>query len=1027
MMYVTPMHEIAETVKPLLTYAAFACAAAVGVVLAATAISCGTRMLLGSAKKLTAASLVGAALIGGMVVVGTENSAKPGTNGVSQVEGGTNMVTQAGGAGLPSGPLMLGISGLSNPAQQGSEPTVTDDDITAGWRLVSVSSNVLGAAIFSMPANATVWESAQASGRGLGAWHIPLDGWRFTYGDVGWTNGFAWVEGFFRSRFDSRANEIRLLSERLALCPAANWSRYNLAASRAWCATNDVDGLVVTFENAAVGDDPAKIANVQMELFPRTGEVALRYDLANVGDATYTAGLVVDGVNHLVEVGAGTREVVFQRVHPDDWDMDGIPNLLDVAPREPSPNAGCNQTDEWAMAAFPSNSAEIATMGYAAWAAARGAETNRLLVAFSVASANGAWPVCLAFGDKQVMCDGKEEIVFPIDCGARYAFSISGGELASVSVLGVGMRDMTWLDWYSPWDFSIGDVSIHQESAREGWLGSLASVEVAGLDVTHFYNNDQRQIVAELQNCHEDAYRGCTWSGGPGITFSNANSLSTVISWQTADSVGWATNYVTLVTTYEGDYAVTNGYVVSVGFNAEPSTRFMLGCPAVQFVNDGVGGDRPERVYRVSLNLLAPLGTRGNVTLSCSGSAVPTLYHDEERTRPVTLLDTFPLAIPTSGGFEDGMCVYMTSTNLGTGTVSASLTIEDDSDAHEESVPFEVIEPIRKLVNTEVVGEHVVNPPCLVSDGEALLKVDFKKADGGMFSVDDVQWSVVSGPGIIESDGLSAYVAPTSSYGSVTVEARFNGDAVQPRFVLPIVRPKSFDVKVFIVPPSEDDATIAWEVDEIEAGFSYANLIFSQLGVTFNLVETRQLQDSSYWHLQYKEQYPTEDGGTRLGLSRQLRRLVDTYKRQDCIEVYFIGNLLNSRTVGLKTDWGVIITKAATSQTLAHELGHVLGLADCFEKSNGQLIDHGDEPITREMLEHFDRDWGRETGRGFYEKDDTLARIIKSYLMNGISRSERIDIPHGAVHAWAKKDQNVKGFIHVGARYRKPSWEIYSK
>ena len=161
-------------------------------------------------------------------------------------------------------------------------------------------------------------------GRGWGAWHIPIGGWNFTYGDDGWTNGFVWVEGYFRSKFRSRANEIRLLSERLALCPAAHWSRYNLAASRAWSATNDVDGLVVTFENAAIGDDPTKIASVQMELFPRTGEVALRYDLANVGDATYTAGLVVDGTNHFVEVGAETREVVFQRVHPDDWDMPNV-------------------------------------------------------------------------------------------------------------------------------------------------------------------------------------------------------------------------------------------------------------------------------------------------------------------------------------------------------------------------------------------------------------------------------------------------------------------------------------------------------------------------------------------------------------------------------------------------------------------------------------------------------------------------------------------------------------------------------
>ena len=834
-------------------------------------------------------------------------------------------------------------------------------------------------------------------------------------------------EGYFRSRFNSRANEIRLLSDRLALCPAANWSRYNLTASRAWSVTNDVGGLVVTFENAAIADDPTKIASVQMELFPRTGEVALRYDLSNVGDATYTAGLVVNGTSNFVEVGAETREVVFQHVHPDDWDMDGIPNSIDDTPRVPSFNTGYNQSDAWAMAAFPSNATEIAAMGYAAWAAARGAETNRLLVAFSVASAKGAWPVCLTFGGKQVMCDGKAELIFPIDRGARYDFSVSGGELASVSVPGIETRDMTWMTWYQPWDFSIGDVSVHQESATEGWLGSLASVEVDGLDVTHFFDDDQKQIVAELQNCHEDAYRGCTWSGGPGITFSNVHSLATVISWQTVDSVQWATNYVTLVTTYEGDYAVTNSYVVSVGLDSEPPTILTVGCPAVQFVNDGIGGDRPERVYKIVLKLQAPLGTRGRVALSCNSSAGTTLYHDESRMQPVAPQETISLEIPTSGGFDDDACIYMTSTNLGIGTVSAVLNIEDGGGEHEESVPFEVIEPIRKLVNTAVVEGHVVNPPCVVSGGEALLKVDFKKSAEGTFAAGDIDWVVVSGPGIIESDGLFAYVAPTSNYGSVTVEARFNGDAVQPRFVLPIVRPTSYDVKVFIVPPPGDEAPIAWQTNDIEVGFQEANAIFTQLGITFNIVETRQLQDSSYWHLQYKEPYPTDDGGTRLDLSRQLLRLTDTYTRQDCIEVYFIGDLLNSRTIGVRTDFGVIITKAATSQTLAHELAHVLGLADCYEKSNGQLIDHGNEPVTKERFKHYDRDWGRESGRGFYEKDDTLVKIIQSYLMNGISMSGRIDIPHGAVHAWAKKDQNVKDFIHVGARYLKPSWEVYSK
>lgn len=485
---------------------------------------------------------------------------------------------------------------------------------------------------------------------------------------------------------------------------------------------------------------------------------------------------------------------------------------------------------------------------------------------------------------------------------------------------------------------------------------------------------------------------------------------------------------MTLVTTYAGDYAVTNGYTVSVGPSSSPATTLEVSCPAVQFLNDGIGGDRLERVYKISLRLLAARGTRGRVVLSCDGTSETTFYHDASCLQTVGVADSFPIEIPLSGGFETGLDVYMTSKKVGTGVVCSVLSIENDDGQHEERVPFEVIEPIRRLVNTETFNGYVVNPPCLVAEGEALLKVGFKKSAEGAFSANDIRWTVVEGPGIVESiDGLSAWVAPTSTYGTVTVEARFNGDSVQPRFVLPIVRPRSISVRAFIVPPPEAEKVESWAIEEIEEGFRNVNLLYGQLGITFNLEESYQLQDSSYWRLPYKETYVSDQGEVRTRLSQPLNRLINLYQQQDCVEVYFIGEFVRTPTVGLKTDRGLVITKRATWQTLAHELGHALGLSDCYEKSNGQLIDHGNEPVTRERFLHFDRDWGRETGRGFYEKDDTLEKIIRSYLMHGVTDAERIDIPYGAVHAWFRQDQNSQGFVPVGTRYFKPLWEVYSK
>ena len=161
---------------------AFTSAASVG----ACAVGAGAcwlaKKVARSARQIVAVSLVGAVLIGGMVVVGTDDAGtKPGTNDVTQVEGGTNTMTQTevstnvlGGAvqgrvRSPSAPQRVAngeSNGLALRRVRRTRPTmlspITDDDIAQGWRVVSMSSNALETAAFTIPPHATVWESAQA-------------------------------------------------------------------------------------------------------------------------------------------------------------------------------------------------------------------------------------------------------------------------------------------------------------------------------------------------------------------------------------------------------------------------------------------------------------------------------------------------------------------------------------------------------------------------------------------------------------------------------------------------------------------------------------------------------------------------------------------------------------------------------------------------------------------------------------------------------------------------------------------------
>jgi len=77
------------------------------------------------------------------------------------------------------------------------------------------------------------------------------------------------------------------------------------------------------------------------------------------------------------------------------------------------------------------------------------------------------------------------------------------------------------------------------------------------------------------------------------------------------------------------------------------------------------------------------------------------------------------------------------------------------------------------------------NPSRLVMGTNAVLKV----GANGDFSPSEVKLSVVSGPGVVfPTNGWETAVTPTGP-GTVTVEARFNDDEIQPRFVLPVVQP----------------------------------------------------------------------------------------------------------------------------------------------------------------------------------------------------------------------------------------------
>ncbi len=509
---------------------------------------------------------------------------------------------------------------------------------------------------------------------------------------------------------------------------------------------------------------------------------------------------------------------VYRRVLPYDLDNDGLPNDIDPAPEVPLVPSAWNQSEAWA-AAFPSNAAEIAAMGgYAAWVTERGTEPDRRLVSLGLVFDDGSVrPSLLDFGGVQVVADGTAELVFAIDCGARVPFTLTSGRLGSLAVTateppmrsGEGMTttESSVIQGTSdyPYERMVGDVELHLDSPRSGWMCRFAGVSITPDPLPHIYPVGSLELEATLSCCHSNAYLGCSWYGGAGITFSHEHSLSTEVTYDPDDPEDWTTNVISLVSQFVG-YTLTNHLHFTVGITNEPPLRFSIGCQDVFFLNDAdflegaCPSNRPERIRPVTLNLTGPMGTNGTARLSVEGDANPVVFHVVNgATNLVTASTDIPLTVTNDVSYTASYTVYVSCPNLGTGTITATFTPSgDDAEPQTAYATFRSIEPLRKLVTTEKFAGRYVNPSRLVMGTNAVLKV----GANGSFSPLEVEWRRISGSAEVESRGWYAIVTPTGK-DTVVVEARFNDDEIQPRFVLPVVQPRTIPVRAFVVQPPE--------------------------------------------------------------------------------------------------------------------------------------------------------------------------------------------------------------------------------
>jgi hypothetical protein len=288
--------------------------------------------------------------------------------------------------------------------------------------------------------------------------------------------------------------------------------------------------------------------------------------------------------------------------------------------------------------------------------AQRASDPNRRLVRLNVALQGGRWPVCVEVGGVPVMADGNAELLYAIDCGAQVPFSLSDGELETVTLHGASNVAEPCHAPNYPYERMAGDVTVHLDNPHTGWIRRTADVDVDDSELAHLHPGDSAHLTAVVTNCHVDAYVGCTWHGGEGISFSNPQSLATTLTYASSNTVQWATNNAYLVTSYVGGCCVTNTSWFTVGQNTEPTPNLTIGCQEVFFLNDADFLDdgecptnRPERIRPVTLNLQAPYGTSGTLTISAQGTANPVVcYVDNDVTNRVNPMTVFPISVTNS-------------------------------------------------------------------------------------------------------------------------------------------------------------------------------------------------------------------------------------------------------------------------------------------------------------------------------------------------------------------------------------------
>ena len=166
----------------------------------------------------------------------------------------------------------------------------------------------------------------------------------------------------------------------------------------------------------------------------------------------------------------------------------------------------------------------------------------------------------------------------------------------------------------------------------------------------------------------------------------------------------------------------------------------------------------------------------------------------------------------------------------------------------------------------------------------------------------------------------------------------------------------------------------------------------------------------------------------------------------ECVELYFTGKFSDDATLAFWIPEGIILSSRIDDLTLAHELGHALGLMDCFYTRKGRTLDCADLYVTRSTFVEgasndeevqgenapnpVTLDWWHESWRGFYTMEDRVRTVIDGLLMHGMPEDGKFDIPGATVVGLDLSSVTNTCPVYIGVGYdllNKENREVISK